>query len=63
MPRIGHDRHQRAAERPLGIGIGLPHDQHRGADDDEGEQRADVGQVQQGVDRQEAGQRRRRRRR
>ena len=37
-------------------GLVSPHDQHRRADDDEGEQGADVGQVQQGVDRQQRGQ-------
>ena len=49
-----HERHQGAAERPLGVGVLLAHDQHRRADDDEGEQRADVGQLEQRVERQEA---------
>ena len=43
-----HHRHERAAERPCRAGVRPAHDEHRPADDDEGEQRADVGQVAAG---------------
>src|SRR5262245_41908107 len=49
----GDYRDERTTEGPVRAGVGPPHHQHRGAHDDEGEQRADVGQLQQGVDRQE----------
>ena len=53
MPRIGTTRHQRAAERTRLVGVGVAHDPHRGADDDEGEQRADVDHLGQRVDREQ----------
>ena len=58
IPRIGTAGYERRAERPLRVGIGAAHDQHGGADNHEREQRADVGQVQQRIDGQEAGHRR-----
>ena len=48
------DRDPRAAEGPVGVGVLLAHDEHGRADDHEGEERADVGQVEQRVERQEA---------
>ena len=63
MPRIGVSGDERDAERPLGVGVGPPHDQHRGADDHERQQRADVDQLGQDAERQEARPSGRRRRR
>ena len=54
MPRIGTSGDERRAERALGLGMRTPHDQDRRADDHERQQRADVRQLGQDAERQEA---------
>ena len=53
MPRIGVSGTSGARNGRADVGVGLAHDQHGGADDDEGEQRADVDQLGQDAERQE----------
>ena len=51
-----HDDAERSPERPVRPRVGVPHDQDRHADHDEGEQRADVGELGQDPQRQERAQ-------
>ena len=53
LPGQRVQRDERGPERAVRIRVGLAHDQHGRADDDEGEERADVDQVGEDPERQE----------